>query len=68
LSSEETQLDLHGFYLAPFGVLGGAFDALAGHRVAEASVRRFVEDVARYLREDLGKRKAAAQSGASPAS
>jgi hypothetical protein len=68
LSSEETQLDLHGFYVAPLGVLGGALDAIAGHRVAEASVRRFVEDVARYLREDLGRRRPSVEAGTSPAS
>ena len=53
LSADETQLDLHGVYRAPFGVLGSTVDTLIGHRVAEASVRRFVEDLARYLREHL---------------
>ena len=61
LSSEETQLDFHGFYRAPFGVLGQVLDAVAGHRVAEASVHRFVQDLARFLRDELGKRKEAGQ-------
>jgi hypothetical protein len=53
LSAEETQLDLHGLYRPPLGLIGAAMDTLVGHRVAEASARRFVEDVAKFLREDL---------------
>jgi hypothetical protein len=30
-------------------------NALAGHRIAEACVHRFLADVARHLRESLGK-------------
>jgi hypothetical protein len=33
-------------------------DALVGRRIAEASVHRFVSDVARYLRDTLGKAEA----------
>jgi hypothetical protein len=62
LAHDETQLDFHGHYRAPFGVLGQMVDAVVGHRVAEASVHRFVQDVARFLRDELGKRKAAGQS------
>ncbi|MDH4064517.1 MAG: hypothetical protein OEW19_08955 [Acidobacteriota bacterium] len=51
LTATETQLDFLGHYDPPLGVFGGAMDALAGHRIAEASVHRFVTDVARYLRE-----------------
>jgi hypothetical protein len=53
LSSTETQLDLRGTYEPPFGALGAALDALVGHRVAEASVHRFISDVAEQLRRDL---------------
>jgi hypothetical protein len=53
LSSNETQLDLNGVYDPPLGVLGQAGDALAAHAIAEASVRRFVEEVAGYLRDRL---------------
>jgi hypothetical protein len=53
LSSTETQLDLKGTYEAPFGALGAAFDAVVGHRIAEASVHRFIVDVAEQLRRDL---------------
>lgn len=53
LSATETQLDLRGMYTPPLGVFGTALDAMVGHRVAEASVLRFVQDVAEYLRAQL---------------
>lgn len=51
LTATETQLDFLGRYDPPLGVFGGAMDALVGHRIAEASVHRFIADVARYLRQ-----------------
>jgi hypothetical protein len=54
LTATETQLDLTGRYEPPLGLIGGAVDALVGHRIAEASVHRFVTDVADYLRRTLG--------------
>jgi hypothetical protein len=54
LTSTETQLDFDGHYDPPLGVLGSAIDAAVGYRVAEASVHRFVSDVAQYLRKTLG--------------
>jgi hypothetical protein len=56
LSADETQLDLFGVYRPPMGVLGSAVDALVGHRVAEACVLRFVEDVAKLLSSELPPR------------
>lgn len=53
LSSTETQLDLKGTYEPPLGLLGAAIDAIILHRVAEASVHRFILDVAQQLRRDL---------------
>jgi hypothetical protein len=53
LSSTETQLDLEGRYEPPLGLVGTALDALIGHRVAEASVRRFVQDIAARLNVEL---------------
>jgi hypothetical protein len=53
LTATETQLDFLGHYEPPLGVVGGAFNTIVGHRVAEASVHRFVTDVAEYLRERL---------------
>lgn len=53
LTSGETQLDFQGTYEPPLGALGKAMNAVAGHRIAEASVHRFVGDVAGYLRKTL---------------
>jgi hypothetical protein len=53
LGPTETQLDLEGDYQPPLGPLGRVIDAAIGHRVAEASVHRFIEQVASYLREVL---------------
>jgi hypothetical protein len=53
LTATETQLDFSGVYEPPFGALGKTMNAIAGHRIAEASVHRFVSDVAGYLREAL---------------
>jgi hypothetical protein len=53
LSATETQLDFEGDYQPPLGVVGAALDAAVGHRIAEASVDRFVSDVAAHLREKL---------------
>lgn len=50
LSADETQLDLHGWYTPPGGLLGSAADALVGHRVVEAAFHRFLEDVCERLR------------------
>ncbi|MGB8769723.1 MAG: hypothetical protein WCC92_08915 [Candidatus Korobacteraceae bacterium] len=53
LTSTETQLDFLGTYEPPFGAVGKTMNAIAGHRIAEVSVHRFVTDVARYLRQAL---------------
>src|SRR5579864_3421981 len=53
LTSTETQLDFSGTYEPPLGALGKAMNAVAGHRIAEVSVHRFINDVAAYLRETL---------------
>jgi hypothetical protein len=50
LTATETQLDFSGDYEPPLGVVGSAVDTLVGHRVAEASIHRFVNEVAEYLR------------------
>ena len=54
LTATETQLDFLGRYEPPLGAVGKALDAIAGHRIAEATVHRFVRDVAGYLRQSLG--------------
>ena len=53
LTSTETQLNLAGDYEPPMGVLGSAIDSVVGHRIAEASVHRFIKDIAVYLRAEL---------------
>lgn len=53
LTATETQLDFAGLYEPPLGVVGKAMNALAGYRIAEASVHRFVSDVAEYLRKTI---------------
>ncbi len=53
LTSTETQLDFSGVYEPPFGAIGKTMNAIVGHRIAEASVHRFVGDVAGYLRQAL---------------
>ena len=55
LGKDETQIDFLGNYEPPLGLLGEAVDALVGNRIAEASVHRFVEDIAVRLRQELGK-------------
>jgi len=53
LTATETQLDFSGRYEPPLGWLGTAVDAVVGHRIAEASVHRFLAEVAHYLRTEL---------------
>jgi hypothetical protein len=53
LGPNETQLDLVGRYEPPGGVIGNAADWLVGHRIAEASVKQFLDDVAGRLSEVL---------------
>ena len=53
LTATETQLDFSGLYVPPFGLVGEAVNALAGHRIAEASVHGFVTDLAVHLRKVL---------------
>jgi hypothetical protein len=53
LTATETQIEFVGRYEPPMGIIGGAFDATVGHRIAQASVHRLVSDVAKYLREHV---------------
>ena len=55
LTASETQLDFLGVYEPPLGAVGKAMNAVAGHRIAEVSVHRFINDVARFLRQALAK-------------
>lgn len=55
LTGSETQLDFSGRYDPPLWRLGDALDAALMHRVAEASVQRFIQDVGHHLRTSLGR-------------
>lgn len=48
-----TQLALVGHYRPPLGLLGAVADAVIGHRVAEASVHRFVSETATRVEAEL---------------
>ena len=56
LARDETQLELHGRYSPPLGAVGSALDSLVGYRIADASVHRFMTDVASLLRNELATR------------
>jgi len=53
LTSTETQLEIEGAYRPPLGIVGTALDAAVGHRVAEATVHRFLDDVVEQVRSEL---------------
>jgi hypothetical protein len=53
LSSTETQIEIVGEYRPPLGVVGNAFDAAVGHRIAEASMKNFLENVVEQMRREL---------------
>lgn len=48
-----TQLSLVGHYRPPLGPLGLIGDAVVGHRVAEASMHRFLRDLASRIDQEL---------------
>lgn len=50
LSATETQLEIDGSYQPPFGVVGEVVDAAIGHAVAEAAVKRLLDDFIEQLR------------------
>ncbi|HEY1697612.1 MAG TPA: hypothetical protein VGG39_35870 [Polyangiaceae bacterium] len=52
LTSTETQIEIAGRYRPPFGPTGAALDTVALHRIAEATVHRFLEDVVEQLRRE----------------
>lgn len=55
LTATETQLEFSGDYQPPLKLFGTVVDALVGHRVAEASVHRFVAEVNAYLKRVLAE-------------
>jgi len=53
LSSYDVQIALLGYYHAPFGTIGAAFDAVLGRRIAEATIRHLVEEIAAQIAEPI---------------
>jgi hypothetical protein len=53
LTSSETQIEIEGEYTPPFGLVGVTIDAAVGHRIAEATVHRFLEDLVAQLQREL---------------
>lgn len=53
LTPTETQLELEGTYAPPLGVVGKAVDAVIGNRIAQASMHRFIQEIAARVREEL---------------
>jgi len=53
LTGTETQLDFSGQYDVPLGIVGKGVDAVVGNRIADASIHRFVTEIAQHLRETL---------------
>jgi hypothetical protein len=51
--SSETQLEIEGEYQPPFRGLGSTLDAVLLHRIAQASVHRFLEDAIAQIRREL---------------
>lgn len=53
LTPTETQIELRGTYTAPLGLVGAPLDTALLHCVADATVHRFVAELARLLRAEL---------------
>ncbi|MGH7295162.1 MAG: hypothetical protein ACRELB_09525 [Polyangiaceae bacterium] len=53
LTSNETELELEGAYQPPLGAVGSAVDTVIGHRIADATVHRFLADLVAQLRREL---------------
>lgn len=62
VTSSETAIEIEGEYRPPLGLAGRAIDAAAGHRVAEVTVQRFVDDLAAQLCRELPESRESATS------
>jgi hypothetical protein len=49
----ETRVEFEGTYRPPLALVGKVFDAAVGHRIAEATVHRFVNDVIEEIRREV---------------
>jgi hypothetical protein len=59
--SGETELELHGEYTPPLGGIGAAFDAVAGNKIAQATVRILLENLKISLEEEFATFKETVQ-------
>ncbi len=57
ITATETQLEIEGNYRPPLGFVGKVADAAIGHRIAEASIHRFLDDVVEQIRLDVAASK-----------
>ena len=53
MTFSETRVEFEGVYKPPFGAVGRLLDTVVGHRVAEAAVQRFVNDVIEQISREL---------------
>ena len=53
LSARDTQIELRANYWTPMSPLGTAFDAIIGHRIAEAALHHFLSDLVDQLQCEL---------------
>jgi hypothetical protein len=44
-----SRIEIDGTYRAPFGLVGAAFDALVGHRIAQDTATELLEQIKRIL-------------------
>jgi hypothetical protein len=49
----ETRVEFEGTYQPPLGAVGRILDTVVGHRLAEASVQRFVDDILAQIRREI---------------
>jgi len=68
LGSDRTQLSISARYIPPLGKLGRAIDRAVLSRVAEATVKDFLDRVADTLSASIGERIPSAEERAAPAS
>jgi hypothetical protein len=52
LEDGNSRLTLAGEYDAPFGPVGAAFDAILGHRIAQATAAAFLQDIKQFIESD----------------
>ena len=53
ISGDRTQLSIQGHYRPPFGRLGTAIDKLILHRIAEAAVEHFLDQIAERIHAEV---------------